>query len=133
MPSSREYIAMETDPVKKLAAKLTLGDVMRYTGDFEKAVVAYKAVLEEKPDHPDALGSLGLTMYAQGVASVPEDKAKQQEGLNFMQKYTEIAPVAATDSPAVKELKESVKQTVDYLKNQQKMTPQKVATPKKRP
>jgi tetratricopeptide (TPR) repeat protein len=127
-----EYIGMEADPVKKLAAKLTLGDIMRFTGDFDKAVIAYKAVLEDKPDHPDAMGSLGLTMYAQGVASVPEDKAKQQEGLNYMQKYTEIAPVAATDSPAVKELKQSVKETVEYLKNQQKMTPQKVASPPKR-
>lgn len=127
-----EYMNLEADPAKKLAARLTLGDIMRAAGDFEKAVAAYKAVLEVKPDHADAMGSLGLSLFAQGVAMVPEDKALQQEGLNYMQKYTEIAPIAPTDSQAVRELKQSVKETVDYLKNQQKMTPQKVATPPKR-
>ena len=127
------YIALENDPVKKLAAQMTLGDIMRLTGDFEKAVVSYKHVLEVKPDHAEAMGSLGLCLFAQGAAVVPEDKEKEQEGLNYMQKYTEIAPVAATDSQGVKELKESVKSTVEYLKSL-KMAPQKLPpTGKKKP
>lgn len=128
-----DYIAIETDPVKKLAAQITLGDVLRLTGDFDKAVAAYRRVLEAKPDQPEAMANLGLSLFAQGAATVPEDKEKEQEGLNYMQKYTEIAPVAATDSPAVKELKMSVKQSVDYLKAQ-KMAPQKLPpTGKKKP
>ena len=127
------YIAFENDPVKKLAAQMTLGDIMRLTGDFEKAVAAYKHVLEVKPDHAEAMGSLGLCLFAQGAAVVPEDKEKEQEGLNYMQKYTEIAPVAATDPQNVKELKESVKSTVEYLKSL-KMAPQKLPpTGKKKP
>ena len=127
------YIAMEADPAKKLAAQMALGDSMRLTGNFDKAVAAYKHILEGKPDYADAMGSLGLCLFAQGAAVAPEDKEKEQEGLNYMQKYTEMAPVVATDSQAVKELKESVKSTVEYLKSQ-KMAPQKVpATPKKKP
>jgi tetratricopeptide (TPR) repeat protein len=125
-----EYIAMEADPVRKLSAQVTLGDIMRVTGDFDKAVAAYKKVLEIKADHPEALGSLGLSLFAQGVSSVPEDKAKMQEGLNFMQKYTEIAPVQPTDPPAVKELKTSIKDAVADLKTRN-MTPQKITIPKK--
>ena len=120
-----DYISIETDPVKKLAAQMTLGDIMRLTGDFEKAVAAYRLVLETKPDHPEAMAGLGLSLFAQGASVVPEDKVKEQEGLNFMQKYTEIAPIASTDSQSVKELKASVKETVDYLKAQ-KMAPQKL-------
>ena len=128
-----EYIAIETDPAKKLAAQMTLGDIMRLTGDFEKAVASYRQVLVTKPDHPEAMAGLGLSLFAQGAAVVPEDKAKEQEGLNYMQKYTEIAPIAATDSQSVKELKASVKETVDYLKAQ-KMAPQKLpSTGKKKP
>jgi tetratricopeptide (TPR) repeat protein len=127
------YIPLETDPAKKLIAQMTLGDIMRLTGDFGKAVEAYRQVLAVKPDHPEAMAGLGLSLFAQGAAATPEDKAMEQEGLNFMQKYTEIAPVSATDSQTVKDLKVSVKETVEYLKAQ-KMTPQKLpSTPKKKP
>jgi lipopolysaccharide biosynthesis regulator YciM len=124
-----DFVAFETDPAKKIAAQMTLGDIMRFTGDFEKAIAAYRQVLEAKPDHAEAMASLGLSLVADGAAQTPENKEKMQEGLNFMQKYTEIAPVSATDSPQTKELKESVKATVEYLKSE-KMVPQKVTTPK---
>ena len=128
-----EYVALETDPVKKLAAQITLGDIMRLTGDLDKAVAAYRLVLETKPDQPEAMASLGLSLFAQGAGSTPEDKAKEQEGLNLMQKYTEIAPVTATDPQSVKELKLSVKDAVEYLKAQ-KMAPQKLpSSGKKKP
>jgi tetratricopeptide (TPR) repeat protein len=129
-----QYIAIEPDPAKKLSAQLILGDINRSTGDFEKAVAAYRSVLEIKPDHPEAMAGLGLSLFAQAVMTDPPDKAKQQEGLNYMQKYTEIAPIAATDPQNIKEFKQSVKDTVDYLKAQ-KMAPQKITTapPKKKP
>ena len=124
------YVAMEADPVKKLAAQMALGDIMRLTGDYGKAVIAYKQILDTKPDQAEAMAGLGLCLFAQGAATVPEDKEKEQEGLNYMQKYTEISPVSATDSQSVKELKQSVKDTVDYLKSL-KMAPQKLPAKKK--
>lgn len=127
------YVAIETNPDKKINAMMALGDIMRVTGDLENAVTAYKKVLDVKPDYGDAMGSLGLCLFAQGAAVSPEDKVKEQEGLNYMQKYTEMSPVTATDSQSVRELKQNVKDTVEYLKSQ-KMAPQKLpATPKKKP
>src|SRR5437868_1760706 len=126
-----EYLAFETYPLKKVAAQKTLGDIMRLDGDFDKAVAAYRLVLAAKPDDSEAMAKLGLSLMAQGAAVVPEDKEKEQEGLNYMQKYTEMAPITAADSQADKELKQSVKDAVDYLKAQ-KMAPQKVATPAKK-
>jgi tetratricopeptide (TPR) repeat protein len=127
-----EYIALQQDPAKKLTGKMVLGDVMKAAGDFEQAIAAYRDVLVDNPEHPEAMANLGLSLVAFGASQSPENKEKMQEGLNYMQKYTEIAPVASTDPPAVKELKESVKATVDYLKAE-KMVPQKVATPKATP
>lgn len=123
-----QYIALEADPARKLAAQVTLGDVMRLSGDFDKAVEAYRAVLAVKADNAEAMGALGLVLFAQGVSIEPPNKEKMQEGLNLMQKYTEIAPVTAADSPAVKELKLSVKDAVADLKTRN-MTPQKITVP----
>ncbi|MFN0278737.1 MAG: tetratricopeptide repeat protein [Pyrinomonadaceae bacterium] len=126
-----EYLALETDPAAKLTAQMTLGDIMRRTGDFEKAVAAYREVLVMKPDHAEAMGWLGLSLFGQAVAMSPENKEMSQEGLNYMQKYVDMAPVSDTDSPAVKELKVSIKDAVVYLKAQN-MAPQKTA-PQKSP
>lgn len=125
------YFGIETDPVAKVNAQVALGDVMRLSGDFDKAVEAYRAVLAAKPDMPEAMAGLGLSLFAQGVSTTPEDNEKKQEGLNMMQRYTEVAPIAATDSAQVKELKTSVKEAVDYMKAQ-KMAPQKTTGPKKK-
>ena len=120
------YFGIETDPVAKVNAQVALGDVMRLSGDFDKAVAAYRAVLAAKPDSPEGMAGLGLSLFAQGVSTVPEDNDKKQEGLNMMQRYTELAPILGTDSAQVKELKTSVKEAVDYMKAQ-KMAPQKPA------
>lgn len=128
-----EYIAMEPDAAKKIGAQMALGDIFRRTGDLEKAVSAYRQVLVLKPDNADAMGSLGLSLFGQGASMAPENKEMEQEGLNFMQKYIDLSPISPTDSQQTKELKASIKESVDYLKAQ-KMAPQKVAapTPKKK-
>lgn len=119
-----EYLALETNPELKATTQMGLGDMMTRVGDFDKAVAAYRQVLVLKPDHAEATGRLGLALFAQGAAKTPEDKEMEQEGLNFMQKYIDMSPVSPTDAPAVKELKVSIKESVDYLKAQ-KMAPQK--------
>jgi len=119
-----DYLALETDPEAKATMQMNLGDMMTRVGDFNKAIAAYRQVLVLKPDHAEATGRLGLALFAQGAAVTPENKEMEQEGLNYMQKYIDISPVSPTDSPSVKELKMSIKQSVDYLK-EQKMAPQK--------
>lgn len=130
----KEYQAIETDPVKKSAAMTTLGDIMRYSGDFEKAVAAYKAVLETTPDNTEVMASLGLSLVAQGTSVDPPDRDQLQEGLNYMQKYADTVAISPNDPPTVKEFKQSVKDTVEYLKTEQKLKaqPSKAASPRKK-
>ena len=120
----KEYQAIETDPVKKSAAMTTLGDIMRYSGDFEKAVAAYKTVLETTPDNTEVMASLGLSLVAQGTSVDPPNREQLQEGLNYMQKYADTVAISPSDSPTVQEFKKSVKDTVEYLKTEQKLKAQ---------
>lgn len=116
------YLEVETDAAKKSKAQVTYGDIMREAGDSEKAIVAYRAALQTSNDNPDALAGLGLSLFNAGV--VADDKAQMQEGLNFMTRFAEVAPDTHP-------LKSSVKDAVTYLKEQEKLTPQKVNTKKK--
>jgi tetratricopeptide (TPR) repeat protein len=124
------YIAIETDPAKKAKAQVVYGDVMREAGISDKAIVAYRAALASTPDNAEAMAGLGLSLFNSGA--VANDKAQMQEGLNYMTKYIEASPIAPTDSQSVKEFKTSVKEAVDYLKNAEKLVPQKVSTPGKK-
>jgi len=122
-----EHLAFETEQPKKITSLNALGDIMRLTYNYGKAVAAYKQVLELKPDQYDVMGYLGLCLYVDGVSVEPNDKAKLQEGLNYMQKYTELSPVKDTDSPQLKELKKGIQEAVADLKTRN-LTPQKIQT-----
>lgn len=126
-PIFEDYLATETDAIKKANAQITLGDIFREAGDSENAISAYRKGLEMSPDNPNALAGLGLSLFAAGASSTPENTAQEQEGLNYMQRFTEVAP---DNHP----LKASVKESVDYLKSKS-LTPQKTnkTTPKKKP
>jgi len=126
-----EFVSIATDPADKVTGSMAIGDIMRRTGDFNKAIDAYRQVLVVKPDHTEAMGWLGLSLFGQGVAV--ENKDMQQEGMNYMQKYIDMSPVAETDTASIKELKNSIKDALTYLKAE-KMTPQKITTaPKSTP
>jgi tetratricopeptide (TPR) repeat protein len=130
-----EYVAQETDAAKKLKMQTTLGDIMRSAGEFDKAIAAYKAVLEAAPDNSEVMASLGLSLVAQGTAVDPPNRDQLQEGLNYMQKYADTVAILPTDSPTVQEFKRSVKETVEYLKTEQKLKAQpakSAAAPKKK-
>lgn len=119
-----DYSAFETDAVKKAKAAATLGDIMRNAGDFPKAITAYKAVLEAQPDNNEVMAKLGLSLVGQATTVDPPNKEQMQEGLNYMQKYADTVQVLPTDSKTDQEFKQSVKDTVEYLKNEQKLKPQ---------
>jgi tetratricopeptide (TPR) repeat protein len=111
-----QYFAVETDAALKSKAQLTLADILREAGDSENAIVAYRKALETSPDNPDALAGIGLSLFNSGV--VADNKEQKQEGLNYMQKFADTAP---ENHP----LKASVRDAVEYLKTQDKLTPQK--------
>lgn len=130
----KDYLATETDAVKKSKMLMTLGDIMRASGEFDKAVAAYKTVLETSPENTEVMASLGLSLVAQGTAVDPPNREQMQEGLNYMQKYADTVAILPTDSQTVQEFKKSVKDTVEYLKTEQKLKaqPTKSASPRKK-
>ncbi len=117
-----EFVTLEPDAAKKSEAQTTLGDVFRVAGDFDSAIVEYRKALELSANNPDALAGLGLSLFASGEAT--DSTEKKQEGLNYMQKFTEVAP-------ATHKLKDDVASVVEYLKSQ-KLAPQKVTSSKKK-
>jgi tetratricopeptide (TPR) repeat protein len=124
------YLAVETDAAKKAKGQLLYADIMRETGDAEKAIAAYRIVLQGAPDNSEAMAGLGLSLFNAGV--VAGNKEQMQEGLNYMSKYIETSPISSTDSQSVKEFKQSVKDAVEYLKTTEKLAPQKVSAPARR-
>jgi tetratricopeptide (TPR) repeat protein len=110
-----EYVAVETDKAAKAEAQVVIADVYRIAGDPDNAIVEYRKALETSPDNPDALAGLGLSLFDAGERS--SNTQQKQEGLNYMQRFAEVAP-------NTHKLKESVAGAVEYLKSQ-KLTPQK--------
>lgn len=133
-----EYIAAETDSIKKAEMQTIFGDLFRLSSDFDNAIVEYRKALEISKDSPDALAGLGLSLVNVGIIAKDEGDAKNdkamsdkgtaqmQDGLNLLGVFTQVAP----DSHP---LKASVKETTEYLNAQNKLTPQKVAPAKRRP
>ncbi|MCY7348859.1 MAG: tetratricopeptide repeat protein [Pyrinomonadaceae bacterium] len=119
-----EYTALETDAAKKSQWQLILADGFRQAGNSADAVIAYRKVIEVTPDNPDALAGLGLSLFSVGAGTVPENTAQMQEGLNYMQRFADIAPETHP-------LKASVKEVVEYLKTKQ-LAPQKTTKPTKK-
>lgn len=127
-----QYISLEPDAAKKVAARTTLGDIMRTSGQFDKAIAAYKTVLESSPDNLEVMASLGLSLVALGTSVDPPNKDQLQEGLNYMAKYAETVQILPTDPKNVQEFKQSVKDTVEYLKTDQKLKAQPTKAPVKK-
>ena len=118
----RDYIAAETDPVKKAKAQLDSAQMLLDSGQADKAFVEFQTILQAQPDNPDANLGAGLSLYALN------DKAKFQEAANYLQKFVEVAPDANPYKSAAKEI-------LTELKNSEKITPEKAGkpAPKKRP
>lgn len=114
------YVALEPDPAKKAKAQIQMADALRKIGKSDEAIPLYRKALESAPDNADLLAGLGLSLFNSGV--IASNKEQMQEGLNIMERFTATAPDTHP-------LKQSVKEAVDYLKTQEKLTPQKVTKP----
>ncbi|MDQ3666337.1 MAG: tetratricopeptide repeat protein [Acidobacteriota bacterium] len=119
-----DYLAVETDPARKLAAQRGLAQMLFDANSFDKALAEYQKILANNPDDTDALVKSGMLLF--NIGAVNNDKEKYQEAANFLQKFVDKAP--DTDR-----LKDDAKAILEELKNQQNVKAEKTtATPARR-
>lgn len=119
----QEYLAVETDPVKKAKAQKDMAQMLFDSNAFDKALVEYRKILETNPDDLDALLRSGQALF--NIGAINTDKAKYQEAANYLAQFVAKAP--DTDP-----LKADAKAILDALKDQENVKPEKVATPTRR-
>lgn len=126
LASFQEYMAVEQDAKLKFAAQLSLAQTLQDANDFDQAVVEFQKVLDVEPNNVDALAGIGLSLVTVGYTS--NDKTKFQAAANYLQKFVDLAP----DTNA---LKADAKATIESLKAEQSVAPQKgtKTTTKKKP
>lgn len=95
--------AIAIDPQNKGKWEVAKANLYRFSGDTDKAITGYKAVLTAEPANLDALYNLGLTLIA------ASDKPTIQEGANALGEFVKNAPPADARVAAVKEALEAVK------------------------
>lgn len=111
----KEYMAAESDPVKKAKAQLDAAQMLLDAGAVDKSFTEYRAILTTEPDNVDANLGAGLSLFATG------DKAKYQEAANFLQHYVDVAP-------DTHKFKADAKAILTELKNTEKVVPQAAPT-----
>ncbi|MGB7922214.1 MAG: carboxypeptidase regulatory-like domain-containing protein [Pyrinomonadaceae bacterium] len=114
-----EYIAILTDPAKKLDAQLIRAKMLFDAGKSDLAAAAYQKILETNPDNVDATLYAGLALYGTG------DTAKYQQAANFLQHFVDKAP---DNHP----MKASAVEVLTNLKDQQNVKPARSAGGRRR-
>ena len=115
----QEYMAVETDPAKKAKAQLDMAQMLLDSGAADKAIVEFKKILDAQPDNIDALYGMGVSEISVGYAG--SDKAKLQEGVNYLQQFVDKAP-------DTHRYKSEAKATLAELKNTESVVPEKTNT-----
>jgi tetratricopeptide (TPR) repeat protein len=105
-------IAVETDQAKKLKDQVDAAQMYYDAGNVPKAIEAFQAVLASNPDNLEATLGLGLALFSTG------DKSKYQEAANYLQRFVDKAPDTHP-------LKASARESLDYLKKQENVQPQR--------
>ena len=119
----QEYLAAETDPVKKAKGQHDLAQMLFDANAFDKALVEYQKILDTNPDDLEALLRSGQALF--NIGAINADKAKYQEAANYLAKFVDKAP--DTDP-----LKADAKDILQALKDQENVKPEKMATPARR-
>jgi tetratricopeptide (TPR) repeat protein len=122
----QEYIAAESDAVKKAKAEKDIAQIMfdsaTDAAGYERALTAYKKLLEANPDDTDAMLRIGQTLFNMGALN--NDKAKYQEAANYLQLFVTKAPEG--------QLKTEAKELIEALKAQANVTPERINPPPRR-
>jgi tetratricopeptide (TPR) repeat protein len=115
----KDYIAVETDPVKKAKAQVDAAQMLLDAGAVDKSYAEFHSILETQPDNPDANLGAGLSLFASG------DKTKYQQAANYLQHYVDVAP-------DTHKFKADAKAILAELKNNEKVVPEKIAPTRRR-
>jgi tetratricopeptide (TPR) repeat protein len=115
----QEYMAVETDAAKKAKAQLDMAQMLLDAGAADKSMVEFKKILDAQPDNVDALYGMGVSEISVGYGA--NDKAKLQEGVNYLQQFVDKAPDAHR-------YKAEAKATLTELKNTESVVPEKTTT-----
>jgi tetratricopeptide (TPR) repeat protein len=115
----QEYMAVETDAAKKAKAQLDMAQMLLDAGAADKSMVEFKKILDAQPDNVDALYGMGVSEISVGYAA--SDKAKLQEGVNYLQQFVDKAP-------DTHRYKSEAKATLTELKNTESVVPAKTTT-----
>lgn len=118
-----EYMAIETDPVKKSKAQHDLAQMLFDANSFDQALAEYKKILAATPDDTDALVKSGMLLF--NIGAMNNDKAKYQEAANYLQQFVDKAP--DTDK-----LKADALAVLENLKSEQNVKAEKPAAPVRR-
>jgi tetratricopeptide (TPR) repeat protein len=123
----QEYMAAETDAVKKAKAERDVAQILFDSSSdaagFERAVAAYKKLLEANPEDAEAMLRIGQALFNIGAMN-NNDKAKYQEAANYLQMYVSKAPEG--------QLKSEAKDLIEALKAQANVTPERINPPPRR-
>lgn len=119
----QDYIAVETDPAKKSKAQLDLAQMLFDAGAADKAMVEFKKILDVAPDNVDALYGMGIAEISSGYAD--KDKAKLQEGVNYLQRFVDKAP-------DTHKYKADAKAAIAEMKNTESVVPEKTPPAKRK-
>jgi tetratricopeptide (TPR) repeat protein len=124
-----EYMALEQDAAKKAKAEKDLAQIMfdaastaSDAAGLERALAAYKKILEANPEDTDSILRIGQTLFNMGALS--NDKAKYQEAANYLQLYVSKAPEG--------QLKTEAKDLIEAAKTTANVTPEKISPPPRR-
>lgn len=124
-----EYIAAETDPVKKPKAEHDMAKMLFDANAYDKSKVVYDKILAQSPDDVEALQNEGLILYNLGFAKESEGKkdeakALYQEAANYFGRFVDKAPEGQNKTDAQAILKN--------MKENQNVQAEKVSTPTRR-
>jgi tetratricopeptide (TPR) repeat protein len=133
----QEYIAAESDAVKKAKAEKDIAQILfdsassstDVVAGYDRAVAAYKKILETDPNDTDAMLRIGQSLFNVGAITkdkgdTPGSKAKYQEAVNYLQLFV--------NKSAEGQLKEEAKQLIEVSKAEANVKPEAITPPGRR-
>jgi tetratricopeptide (TPR) repeat protein len=109
-----EYLAVETDPAKKMRGQNGLGDALFMGGKIDESIATFRQVIATSPQNLDAMLGLGTALAAKGslaeggggTAMIAEARDLFQE---FIKKAPETHPKKADALATAQYLDETIK------------------------